>query len=307
MNARWVVHAGAVAAVLAVSVLSLAPRPAPTASVSTRFDCQPKPLPRIVPGTRIADTPPEGWTHLISKSQPELASGDVDKLHARAAELARFLFSSLLARVGRQETANGPVYRLEEVATGLGTQIGQEDVIISSETQSELGANLGFLERCVLRGAEKELNEPVVLAQSETSLIVDMPGIMHLDGKHRPVVLRYIFMVHPQEGRLEAVLWRLDVDAQGAYQLADVPAVRRRLGRVERCGLHVDASETLAGIPKPKAFATMRLPTGDPLPLPPSLRKIAGQRQLTLEMAEQIDAEIRRAIGFLPESRHTAG
>ncbi len=180
-------------------------------------------------------------------------------------------------------------------------------MIISSETQSELGANLGFLERCVLRGAEKELNEPIVLARSDTSLLVDMPGITLVDGKHRAVVLRYLFMVHPQEGRLEAVLWRLDPDAEGNYHLADVPAVRRFLGRVERCGLHVDASEVIAGIPKPKAFATTCLPSGDSLPLPTALRKIAGQRRVTAEMAEQIDLEIRRAIGFLPASRHTAG
>lgn len=302
LRARWVVHTGAIAAVLAVGVLSLAPGPAPTASVSTPFDCQPKPLSRIPPGTRIADVPPDGWTHLISKSQPELTTGDINKIHPRAAELARFLFSCLLARVDRQETANGTIYRLEEIGTGLGTRIGQDDVIIDSKTQSELGANLGFLERCVLRGAETELNEPVVLARSATSLIVDMPGIMLLDGKHRPVVLRYLFMVHPREGRLEAVLWRLDVDAQGVYQLADVPAVRRCLGRVQRCELHVDASETFAGIPKPSAFATTQLPPGDALPLPPSLHKIAGERQLTSDMAEQIDVAIRQAIGFLPEN-----
>ena len=104
LRARWVVHTGAVAAVLVVGVLSLAPEPAPTASVSTEFDCQPRPLARIPPGTRIADVPPDGWTHLISKSLPELATGDVDKLHPRAAELAQLLFSCLLARVDRQET-----------------------------------------------------------------------------------------------------------------------------------------------------------------------------------------------------------
>ena len=133
-------------------------------------------------------------------------------------------------------------------------------------------------------------------------MIVDMPGIMLIDRKHRPVVLRYLFMVHPGDGRLEAVLWRLDVDAQGAYHLAGVPAVRRDLGRVLRCPLHVDANETVAGVPKPNAFATIGLPAGDALPLPPSLHKIADRRELTPEMAVQIDTEIRRAIGFLPES-----
>lgn len=300
MKARWVVHAGVAAAVL-VGVLSLAPRPAPTASVSTPFDCQPGPLSRIAPGTRIADGPPPGWTHLVSKSQAELASGDVAKLHSRAADLASLLFTAYVARVERHETARGLVYRLESLANGVGTHVGDADVILSSKSQSELGADLDFLQRCALSRAEKELDRPVRLARSDTSQLVDMPAVMLLDGKHREVIHRYLFMVQPKEGRLEAVLWRIDLDAEGAYHLADRTAVRYRLGRVGKCPLHVDANETFAGVPTSKAFATVGMPAGDPLPLPSSLREVAGQREVTPTIAEQIDRAIRRAIGFLPE------
>lgn len=301
MKARWVVHAGAAAAVIAASVLSLAPRPAPTASVSAPFDCQPGPLSRIQPGTRIADGPPPGWTYLVSKSQAELASGDVDKLHARAADLASLLFTAYVARVDRQETDRGPIYRLESLANGVGTRVGDADVILSSKNQSEVGADLDFLQRCALARAEKELDRPVRLARSDTSLLVDMPTVMLIDGKHRSVIHRYLFMVHPREGRLEAVLWRIDIDAEGQYRLANLPAVRYHLGRVAKCPLHVDANETFAGVPTSMAFATVRMPAGDPLPLPRSLQEIAGQRELTPTIAEQIDTAIRRAIGFLSE------
>jgi hypothetical protein len=105
-------------------------------------------------------------------------------------------------------------------------------------------------------------------------------------------------MVHPQDGRLEVVVWRIDLDAQGQYRLADAPAVRRYLGGVEQYWLHVDANETLAGVPNAKTFARTRMPAGDPLALPRSLRGIAGSRRLTPEMADQIDTEMRETLGF---------
>jgi len=70
---------------------------------------------------------------------------------------------------------------------------------------------------------------------------------------------------------------------------------------VTKCPLHVDANETFAGVPTSKAFATVRMPAGDPLPMPSSLREVAGQREMTPTIADQIDRAIRRAIGFLPE------
>ncbi len=145
-----------------------------------------------------------------------------------------------------------------------------------------------------------------MLARSDTSLLVDMPGITLVDGKHRAVVLRYLFMVHPQEGRLEAVLWRLDPDAEGNYHLADVPAVRRFLGRVERCGLHVDASEVIAGIPSPSVCHDLS-PLGRFVAVAHGASQDRRPAARDGRDGEQIDLEIRRAIGFLPASRHTAG
>lgn len=269
------------------------------ASPVAPFDCEPRPLGRIPPGTRVGDSPPRGWTHLISKSLPQLAEGEAEKLNARAADLTRFLFTAMLARVGARRTSYGTYYRLEDLAIGIGTRIGREDVIITSQTQSQLGAGLGMLQRWVLSSAEHELDRIVQLAISETSRIVDMPTSMLIGGRHRPIVVRYIFMVHPGDGRLEVVLWRIDVDASGAYRLAQGPAVRRTLGLVETRLLHVDADHTLAGLPSSKAFATMQLPTGEPFPMPGALRDIAGQRVLTAAMAEQMDIEFRRAVGFL--------
>lgn len=297
MKSRWLMLVGALAAVAVAGMLSPARDSQPQPTRSATFDCQPRPLARIPAGTRIASAPPKDWTHLISKTQPKL-TGEVEKLHERAAELARLLFTSILARVDAYQTPAGPRYRLGEVAIGVGTRIQDQDTIITGQTQDQLGAKFGFLERCVLSGAERELDRLTVLARSDTSMIVDMPGVLLVDGEHRDIVCRYVFMVNPQDGRLEVVLWRMDPATDGDYQLADQPAVRRFLGRAEEVPLHVDARYTLAGVPTPKAFATSRIPPGSPLSMPPSLRAIVTVRQLSPAMAEQIDAEMRQAVGF---------
>jgi len=100
-------------------------------------------LPRIPPGTPIAESPPTGWTHLVFKTRSELASGDRDQVPDWAADLTRVLFTAMVARVRSTQVEGAVIYRLEKVAIGLGTRIGNRDVILSSDTQEALGANLG--------------------------------------------------------------------------------------------------------------------------------------------------------------------
>jgi hypothetical protein len=292
--------AGVLVAVLVAGMWSPARDPQPVPLVREAFDCQPRMLARIPSGTRIDNGPPKGYTHLISKSLPRLTGEDAGKLHPRAAELASLLFTSIVARAEDRQTSQGTTYRLAEVAIGVGAKVHGEDTILDSQTQSQLGANLGFLERCVLTGAERELDNLRVVARSATTMIVDMPSTLFLDGQHRSIVTRYVFMVNPVDGRLEVVLWRLDLDADGGYRLAPKTTLRRTLGRVEDVPLHVDASYTLAGLPTPKAFAPMQTLRGTPLVMPRSLSTIAAAKVLTPAMAEQIDTEMRRAVGFWP-------
>jgi hypothetical protein len=258
----------------------------------------PRPLGRIPPGTRIGDRAPPGWTHLVVKSRSELASGDLNKLHPRAAPLARLFFTAMVARVApRPGTSRGP-FRLEEVAVGLGTRIGADDVIITSQTQKELGADLGLVERMILSGVEEESGIVVQVGRSDTMAIIDVPVIMLAGQEHRDTVVRHVLVVDPEEGRLATVVWRIDVDATGAYRLAPGSARRLPPDLVEVYALHVDGSEVTAGIPSRRAYAGTRMPRGTPLSLPPALRRIAAENRPSPEVARQIEVEVRRVIGF---------
>jgi len=288
----------AVAAVAVLMAVALRwPFDSPPAVGGPVPDCRPRPLGRIRPGTRVANRPPPAWTHLVFKNQPMLASGDIDKLQPTAVPLAKLLFSTMVARVRSEEVGGRDVFHLEEVAIGLGTRIGQYDVIITTQTQSQLGADLGFLEQIVLSGAEEQVDQVFQVAKSDTMAIVDVPNTMLSGGRHRTVVLRYLFLVRPADGGLATVVWPIDPQSGGAYRLASGSAVLQPPNLVQTCPLHVDKKELIAGIPTAKAFAVTRLPPGDPVPIPPSLREIAGRKRLTADMARRIEADFRKAIG----------
>src|ERR1700722_11691015 len=56
--------------------------------------------PRLVllaAGTRIGDTPPEGWTHSVLRSMPRLKSGDLDTLPTAATKTATMFRTAILA------------------------------------------------------------------------------------------------------------------------------------------------------------------------------------------------------------------
>jgi hypothetical protein len=69
-------------------------------------------------------------------------------------------------------------------------------------------------------------------------------------------------------------------------------------GLLATCGLHVDKRGFTAGIPSSLAFATTRLPAGNPIVLPPALQAVAGQKQLTAETVAQLETAARQAIGY---------
>jgi hypothetical protein len=75
-------------------------------------------------------------------------------------------------------------------------------------------------------------------------------------------------------------------------------AVVMRPGLLATCDLHVDRREFTAGIPSSLAFATTRLPAGDPVALPDALQTVAGQKQLSAPMVIQLETAARQAIGY---------
>lgn len=258
------------------------------------FHCAPAPLGRIPPGTKVAAQPPAGWTHLIFKAQPQLATGDLDKIPEMARPLSQFLLNVMLARV---EKGDGG-YVLGEVAVGLATRVGQDDMVIDSASQESLGADLGIAKQVVLTRAEEQLGQFQRVAQSPSAWLVETTALMALDGANRPIVLRYLILVDAPSGKLATFVWRIDRDNQGTWLGAQGDAVLIQPGLVGTSPLHVDGSRFIAGIPRADAIAITRLPRGAPFEMPDALRGLAGQSRLTPLAAGQLSTAFARSLGF---------
>lgn len=267
------------------------------------YDVESRPIPRIAPGTVINNGPPQDWTHLIFKTQPTLATGDVTDVPGMTARLTRLLFTAMVARVTPVDHQPGQRrYVLNAVAIGQGTRIGQADVVITSETQQQLQAGLGFMERMVLSEAEKELATIRQVARSATMSVIDTPGTMLIEGQHRPVVLRYVFLVDPLDGRLATLIWPIEKMGRDQFRLIGRTATWMQPNLVTVVPLNVDATHFVAGIPTSTAFAITALPPAvHQVQVPDTWTTILASPRFTPETAAQLDAGLRIAIAFSAE------
>jgi hypothetical protein len=273
---------------------------------SATFSVGGRPLAAIPPGTRIGDRAPEGWTHLVFKSYSELASGDIQSLPSFAKGLAELLFAAMVVRVEpaeqHGERQGERRYRIDAVAMGVGTRIGQDDVVITSDTQEKLGAKLGPLKILILARAEEQLAKSRRVVVSDVLWVVDAPSVMFVEGANRDVVVRYAFLLNPSSGQLATTVWRIDLARDGSYERAAGPAVLLEQNLVRRCPLHVDGRRIFAGIPSNEAFAAMRMPPGTPFDLPKKILPAAAAEQFSAEAARELEAALREEIVF-PGSR----
>jgi len=263
------------------------------------IDCTPQAVDRIAPGTRIADRAPEGYTHLVFKTYSKLSTGDIEALPDFAKQLAEFLFTAMVARVGTVEQGKTRSYRLETVDLGVGTRIGEHDVVVTGPTQKQLGANLGPFKQVILGRAEEHLGKMRRVAASEVMMLVDAPTVMSFDGQNRAVVLRYLFLVEPTSGYFAPIVWRIELDAAGAYRAAVGSAVLVQANLVTTSPLHVDGKKvSYFGIPGAEAFAVKRLPPGTTFAIPSAVRSVAGRAEMTPAGARQLETDFRQVLGL---------
>lgn len=263
-----------------------------------QFDVTPHGVAPIAPGTVIADRPPEGWSHLILKSQPRIGDATRDQISDFYAPLTELLFTAILADVqSAEDTGGGSSYYLAKVAIGAGTDVGGRDMILSPETQEELGADLGFMQRQTLVGGLKELHRMRCVARSQTAAILDAPGVVLRRGKHREAVLRYAILVDPKTGRLDTLLWTLESAAADQPAEAVGPIQWLPPNKVVDCELHVDSSGFTLGIPNAMGFAMFELPQGRrTFALPERLNATAAMSPLTAEAAGELQTLLRSLL-----------
>ncbi|MCS7303556.1 MAG: hypothetical protein NZ602_00405 [Thermoguttaceae bacterium] len=265
------------------------------ASVS-QIDCTRRPIEQIPPGTKVGNRPPVGWTHLIFKTRNRLATGDVDSIPEFGRAAGEFLFTVFAARVAPADPTGRAPWRLEKVAMAVGAQVGQEDIVLTSATQKELGADLGVLKLAILGRAEEHLKKVHQVAFSPRLAMVDAPTYFADPDAHRPIVIRYLLLVRPEDGGLATLAWRIDLDQDGRYIAARSPAVLIQPNLVAITPLHVDGKKVTLGIPAPEALATTRLPRGREVPIPLVVQAVAGRQDLSPQDVLFLETHFRQAL-----------
>lgn len=266
------------------------------------YDVTLRRLPQIPPGTIIDKKAPKGWSHLIIKSYSRPGAGDVRQLSPTADRLTRLLFTAIMADVRPlvergNENESGKRYKLEKVAVGLGTRIGEKDIVITPDTQQQLGADLGLLARVVLRKSQEKLGEIVVVARSAAFLVFDSPSFMVVDGKHKPIVLRYAVLVEERTGRLNTLVWPVlrEEDGEKSEPLGAIQWLPANL--TGDCILHIDGNEFSLGQPTEKAFAITAAPKGQKeIKIGDDLKPLVARPRFTSTAAAELESRLREAL-----------
>ncbi len=261
-------------------------------------------MPRIPTGVEIGRQAPSGWSHLVLHATPRIAEGDTAKVSPLVARLASQFHLTVMAQVGEQAGAPPPRYDLQNVAIGLAMDVAGKEVIVSSETQQSLGADLGFMERSSLAENEASLEGARQVARTATMVVFDAAAVMVLDGDHRPAVQRHAVLVSPADGRLAALVWLLVPNDEDGYTFAGDSLQLLPDGLHEDRALHVDASKFVLGVPTKEAFALVRLPQGTNIPASETLRTSATSRFSLPKDATELERALQQAIGWARGESH---
>jgi hypothetical protein len=263
----------------------------------SRYDVTLRHLDQVPPGTVIGKEAPKGWSNLIIKSYSRPGAGDMNQLSSTADRLSRLLFTAILADVKADKTGRGQRYKLAKVAVGLGMRLGDKDTVLTPDTQKRLGADLGILARVVLRTAQEKLGEIVVVARSNTLMIFDSPSLMLLDGKHKPVVLRYAVLVEEKTGRLNTLVWVLARAESGKYS-GPIGAIQWLAPNLTGdCVLHVDGREFSLGQPTEKAFAMTAPPKGrKEIETSDDVKLLAARPRFSATTAAELESKLRETL-----------
>jgi hypothetical protein len=263
-------------------------------------DIEPRQIARIEPGAKIEEGPPEGWSHLVLHAVPRVAEGDVETVSALVNRLVSKFHLTILADVA---PTDGPAkrFRLDRVAIGLALPINDIETVITPSTQEKLGAKLGFVDRNALSESEGSLNGVKQVARTSTMLVFDAPSIMRLDKKNRSVTQRHAVLTSPTTGKLATLVWIVDQDEDGAPKLVDNVAHLLPENCEDDRQIFVDAEQFSFGIPSKQAFALVKLPDGDDIPIDANWRTLAAGVFKDSTDVVKLEQALRAALGWNKE------
>jgi hypothetical protein len=263
---------------------------------------QPK-LVYLQPGTRVTEKPPEGWSHLVLKSLPRLASGDRGSLPSGAAKMATLFRTAIVADV-QPVDSDEKDFVLRQVGIGICVpQDEDHDIVVSASRLDALGLRFTRVEKMVLDAAEAELAEGQIIARTATFALFRTPTTQLLAGKHRRVDLYYAFCVDRASGRLRVAVWSMLPDAEPRQ----APSLLVRLGAnpIYDCDIDVKAKKILgAVVPFTWSFAMKALPPGRSLRVPAPLGELIATttRHPADGDTEQLERLLMETLSTAPDA-----
>ncbi len=246
-------------------------------------------LERIAPGMTTDAAANAGWSHLVLVSQPAMAPDQRAKVSQYTVDVATRFFTVNTARVQRNPATQQ--FQLTALGFGLGTYLNGRQVVISPESQAQLGANLDWIERFVLNHLQGKLNEIRLVAAWGQGVIIDTPIVMPLGSRHVAATIRYAHHVEPATGQLTSYVWRLDHGAPAETLQLHGDVHWLQPGLTCPAALQVDLAEYHLGFPTEVAFAVTHIPpTVRTIPVPPEGASLFAQPRYTLAEAQRMEA-----------------
>ena len=237
-------------------------------------------LVHLDPGSRLEDqSAPQGWSHLVIKSIPKLATGDLDTVSSQAFETARRIRPLIVADIRRSEAEFGSSYYLARVGVGICApgQDGVSDRLISPTSVEGTRGSWTAKQRIILAAMAYEVSRTHLDAATPTFALLRSPNTFLIEGSHRNIESCQALLVDPQTGKLRVIVWRDDAH-HDAREPSGLPA-RLLSAPVFDCPQDVHATRVL-GTPVAWSFAIRELPPGADLTLPADL---AGSLKTAVE------------------------
>jgi hypothetical protein len=262
---------------------------------------QPK-LVYLHPGTKLTEKPPEGWSHLVLKSLPRLASGDQADLPTSASKIATMFRTFIVANVKPLDLAEKD-FILDMIGIGLCTPNEEgSDTVVNGERADALGLHLSTVERLVLDATEAKLAEGRVIVRTPTFALFRGPALLATAGKHHKVDVYYAFCVERTTGRLHVAVWSLPTPG---FRATPPPVQMVALGSSKPsydCPVDVRATRIL-GLPINYSFAMQDLPPGRVLEIPTTLGEslVEAARSPSKVDAEEMETAIRKLLVTVPD------
>jgi hypothetical protein len=277
------------------------PSVAPQSRGATREGAAPlSELVLIKPGTQVDRSIPAGWTHLVVKSVPRLASGDLDTLPGMASSTATLFRTAILAEVKPIGEGSQRHYVLRRIGLGLCTPVQGHDTVVSSGSVATQGVDLGMVGRTVLEKAEQELHRGRLIARTSTFALFSAPCIIQSGKAHREVLLRYAMLADPATGALRTLVWAIAADPERRVNAETMVLIKP--GVVYDCAIDVAAERIFGTVPVSWSFAIRSLPPGQARVVSADLQPWSVRDLRTPLEASQFEEVLRTSLAESPRT-----